>query len=309
MAKHESTLAEFLVYHATVNDLRPSSIEQLEIAARKFCEWCGKPVRLCDLTDDLINDWIGAMKAEQTLSHTTVANRRRAIVTLWNSAFRFSWIDTRPRFIRKTRVDPTIVRAWDAADVNRLVKLAELIPERHPDCSCLWADWWVALISTAWDSALRLGDVWNIRTEDVDEKGVLVTRQQKTGWPVFHQLSDTTLDAIARTYLAPRKFIFVWPFCRREFFKKFKKLVDSAGLTQGTSKWLRRGSATAVEMANPGAAASHLGHRSPGMWLRYVDQSKLVGGRPRAPALETRAKRINREFCGANGVDAEGGAA
>lgn len=285
MIVYRLTIRTFVERYALERDLADSTIEQLQVAATLFERWAGGPIPLGALSDSLVNSWLASLK-DSGRSAVTVQGKRRAILTLWRSAFEAGLADDPPRRVRKIRVDQVIVKAWTKPEADRLLRVATLVPGEHPG-GMLWADWWAAFVCVGWDSGLRLGDLLSIRTEDIDETGLLLTVQSKTGWPKLSPLCPETLRTIARTYPPARELVFPWPHCRRYFYDVFRRLVESAGIPAGGSKWLRRSSATAIESANPGAARTHLGHKSGAMWLRYVDQTQLQRSseRPRPPRL------------------------
>lgn len=54
----------------------------------------------------------------------------------------------------------------------------------------------------------------------------------------------------------------------------------------GSSKWLRRSSATHIEMQNPGKGRIHLGHRTIGLAEKsYIDWTQVRRDVPQAPRL------------------------
>lgn len=95
------------------------------------------------------------------------------------------------------------------------------------------------------------------------------------------------MDAIDRCMADQPNRCKIWPLwgSRWSFYRHYRKLVAAAGV-RGTSKWLRRSSATALERICPGSAMGHLGHKTPGLAYRhYVDPRMLQCGRPLPPEL------------------------
>jgi hypothetical protein len=146
--------------------------------------------------------------------------------------------------------------------------------------------YWRIFIAVTWDTALRCGDALSIRLADIQANGKFMLTQQKTGWAHVCQLRQSTLDLIRESIPPQRKLLLPWPNCGKFFRERFSKLVTMAGIPQGSSKWLRRASATEIERCHPGAAMSHLGHRTPGLAYRsYVDPRIIESTRPLVTSL------------------------
>jgi hypothetical protein len=75
--------------------------------------------------------------------------------------------------------------------------------------------------------------------------------------------------------------MFKWALPRRRALKMWRAFLDANGF-EGSSKWLRRSGATAVEMKRTGAATVFLGHSAPHLArMHYLDQSQF--GMPEGP--------------------------
>ncbi len=141
-----------------------------------------------------------------------------------------------------------------------------------------------AFVLAAYDSALRLGDVLSIRFDQVDAEFTIV--QQKTGdlHKVF--LQPQTIVAVTSIRLPVRQLVFEWKHSRQTFYTRFNRIIKDAGVRPGTSKFIRRSSASYIERDNPGMAMRHLGHRTPGLAERnYIDPTIVRTERPRPPAI------------------------
>jgi hypothetical protein len=68
-----------------------------------------------------------------------------------------------------------------------------------------------------------------------------------------------------------------------QIVRVMRRLVKQAGL-DGTGKWLRRSGATYCEAAGYDASG-HLGHKSPGMKIHYIDRLLLAEIRPDEPRV------------------------
>ena len=124
-----------------------------------------------------------------------------------------------------------------------------------------------------------LGDLCRIKWTDLRGETLIVT-QHKTGEPIVCRLPDECIAAMRRIESPERPRIFGSCLCRKRCMTQFVRLVQAAGLSGG-SKMLRRTGATQVEIAHPGAAKAHLGHRSDGVATRhYLDHSQLSLHKP-----------------------------
>lgn len=271
--------------YAREKPLAESTIEQLAITARVFERWAGRPVPVNELTDELVSSWVLDME-QSDRSPATVACQRKNLLALWRSAWETGDTETRPRRVRKVRVPVTIPEAWTPAEVAQLVAATQTVNGYLPN-GIRGFFWWRAFILISWDTGLRLGDVLTLRRDQVEEDGTFTLLQEKSGWPHICYLQQPTREALAETFPPEREILLPWPFDRGYFYRTFRELVKTAGIKQGSSKWLRRSSATAVERMRPGAGALHLGHRVHGSvaHANYLDPRQLQQNRPLPPAL------------------------
>lgn len=284
MISQALSVQKYVRTYCLERDLRQGSIEQINIAVRLLDRFTERETLLAELDDTLFNEWLvwlgaGGRKPD------TVAGYRRSVLCLWRSAFDARLVDTEPRRVRKIRRAVTAPMAWCADEVRLILKVSGMIPGRCAS-GIPWKLWWPAYIRTAWDSALRRGDLLAITPDAIDSTGLLVVSQGKTGWPLVCRLRESTLAAIYATAPSTRSRLFPWDYGDRYFSAVFSRIVAAAGVRPGTSKWLRRGSATAVEAMSPGAATRHLGHQTHGLAMRhYVDPRLLPVDRPMPPEL------------------------
>jgi integrase len=104
---------------------------------------------------------------------------------------------------------------------------------------------------------------------------------KKTGKPTIRRLSAAALEAIRRLPKSPDGTMFAWALPRRRALKLWRAFLDANGF-EGSSKWLRRSGATAVEIQRAGAATEFLGHSQPQLARRhYIDQTQF--GMPEGP--------------------------
>jgi len=262
-------LHDYLCRYNQTHDIRPSTLAHYHWVVRSIESHRGC-LDLSALTGPAVSDWLTWLAARGR-SPWTIKQRRISLLVLWRAA----WEDglapaLQPvKRLRPLHHSPT---AWTVAEVRLLVRAAD---SRGP--------WWSSLVRATYDTGLRIGDVLSLRAEQLG--AVLGISQTKTGLPVLVSLRPATLRAIRRQ-LAGRTTgpIWPWPYRRECLYEHFRRLVTSAGIRPGTSRWLRRSAATACESVKPGSGTVLLGHASRATteaW--YIDRSQLA--RPPLPPL------------------------
>lgn len=282
------SLADFVGMYALSTDLQPCSVDQLRFAVLSLdrwaaCspEWHGGPVLLSDLADDFLNRWLTDLLASG-MARKTVRNRRGNIVTLWRAAADALLVSSWPRRVKTIKLPRTLPEAWSRSQVELLVQATEKLTGTFPGGLCRRATM-RAIILADFATGLRPCDLLRLRQTDVSPDGCIAIIQHKTGWPVLCRLEREEMAAIAATFPPDRKLLF--PLDRKLVHFWMRRLCTLAGLP-GTTKWLRRSGATAVEDAFPGSAQQYLGQKTPGLaWRHYIDPRLLTRKQFRPPPL------------------------
>jgi len=263
--------------HATAVTTRKLRIYAITSLERHL----GREATTADVVPQTLNPWINAMLAGGELVPETARCYRRAILSLAICAH-----GDEAKKTRKVKVQKKLPQSWSQKDLAALLKAAEKFkrPMRyHP--SVLWSDVLVAIVYVGYQTGLRLGDLLEFSLDQIDDSGVMVLIQRKTGNVVRCQLDDDgrrAVDAIASPH---RKRIFGSLAKRSTLQEKFSALCRAAGVS-GSIKRLRATGATWVEAVHPGAAMRFLGHATPGLaYKHYVDPRFLIGEQPRPPRL------------------------
>jgi integrase len=261
------TLREYLVEYAVTRPIREGTVRQYEIAVDLFDRHVGHPVRLDELDELLVSDWLRAYSA--TRATATVRAKRTMIVALWRAAADDRYVEPPRRRIRSARVVLPAPECWSLEEVGRLVATCRTLRRWHR-CGLPRAAWWELAVRVAWDTGLRWGDLITLRVDQVTPEGFAAVGQSKTGRVTVCRLEAATLAVLRQTLEAcPRELVCPWMSSRESFNDQVRTLVRKAGIRPGTWKWLRRGSATDVEIQQAGAAAGHLGH-APGSRIAYT---------------------------------------
>lgn len=271
MLQSPLTLDRFLAdVYAVQRPLSVETLRQYQITVGLFQQWSGGPVRLTELDEIDVSEWLRDLAL--TRSPATCRSKRTQIVALWRAAAEDGLCDPPRRRIRSVRVAwrPPVAFTYD--EVRRLVDAAETIPRWH-SCGLRRSEWWSLAIRVAWDTALRLGDETRLRVDQIGPDGTVAIAQHKTGQPWIGRLRPSTL-ALARDTVdrCPRGVLLPWSGSHETFARQFSAIARLAGVRPGTWKWIRRGSATDAELLERGAGARQLGHR-PGS--RIAEQSYL----------------------------------
>jgi integrase len=277
-----TTLGEFVRQtYSVTKPIRPETARQYEIAADLLERWAGRPVRLDELDERSVSEWLRDYSRNHAPS--TVRAKKQAVMTLWRAAAD-EGLAAEPvaRRVRRTTVPERPVEAWTKAEIERLSEAAATLPRKHP-CGLRRSVWFDLAIRIAWDSGLRWGDQIRLPVSAVHPDGWVSVTQSKTGKVATFRLSQSTMMALHRSLeQAPRSLVMPWAGSHETFNAQVRRLVKRAGVRPGTWKWIRRASGTDVELQEEGAGHKHLGNTRKIFEAHYADASQL-GRRPPSP--------------------------
>lgn len=254
----------------------PGYVEQLRVLCKRL------PWEVSDLTVKTIDSYL--TEALHTLAPSTVANHRRMLNTLRHDALRNGLVvDECTRRLRRVKCPHPLPRAWSHAEIRQLLAVAADFPGGTKHCP--WKVLLPAYILVAYSSGLRLGDMLALRHDSIRGSKLAIV-MAKTGRPHVVMLDDAALQAIKSLPIrGPR--IFGDLVGRCVFIRAFRRLVKRA-LLHGSSKFLRRSSATYAELAGM-SATGHLGHETAGLAQRhYVDPVLLAELKTPVPSVGLR---------------------
>lgn len=266
--------------YALLRDIKPETVRQYQITADLFERWAGGPVRLDELDETSVSEWLRDYAA--TAKPHTVRSKKNQILALWRAASDDGLCDEpSSRRVRRVRVPEQVVSAWTREEVEQLLRTAAGLKRRHR-CGLSRAAWFDLAIRLAWDSGLRWGDLVKVRVDAIQPDGTTIV-QNKTGKRVTFCLSPTTMEALANTLAeCPRTLVCPWPASHESFNDQARLLVAKAGIRTGTWKWIRSGSGTDVEAQVDGTGHKHLGNTRAVFEQSYLSQS-IIGRRTPAP--------------------------
>ena len=272
-------LSKLIDKYELANDLKASSVNQLRWTVRALERELGRPADVGDLTADAINTHLLALK-NAGLAASTIRGRRVNLVTLWKYARRCHYVLEKPVGIRKIKVPQLAPRAWTQDEVQHLLtvigSMQGTVMTGHKA-----AAYWRAYLLVGWDTGLRRCDLIKLSAKDVSTDGLVVITQEKTGEVITCRLRPETAAALAVLEGEGLS----WEGRTEVWYRHFKRVLLTAGLV-GKPKWIRRSSATAVELEFPGMGGRHLGHKTPGLAERhYLDPVLLARNKPQPPSL------------------------
>jgi integrase len=273
--------------YALERGLEQSSFSQLHYRLNRFEKYLGRPAEYADFNDGEMNMFLHAL-LQEGLSPENVKDHRRNLLTLWRAMFDHMLVDQLPLRVRKVKCPSKPPKAWTMPQLVKLVETAGTLRgcfQRFPNIRR--ASFWRGFVLLKYHTGLRLGDVLALRWSDIAENGMLTVTMRKTGDIVHHQLSAEVLLAISPLKRSDKPRVFGDLMNRSNVMEGFRRLRHAAGLTEGTSRWLRRSAATHIEIVSPGAAKAFLGHRTSGLADRnYIDASIVQRQKPAPPRIE-----------------------
>jgi site-specific recombinase XerD len=272
----------------------PATILWMQECVRHFSDFLGADVELDKVTCDDLRAFISALMAkkafsghrltptqERGLSPATVANRTRAIRTLFSFLEGEEMIPNNP--MRKVKVPKTTIKQMPVFSERELEKLMSQ-PNKKTDAG--YRDYVVML--TLLDTAVRVSELVGVTMDDVDletgELRVMGKGAKERFSPIGAKLSKALLKykLIHRPREAGTNRFFVTrdgrPLCRKRIQTFVKEYGQRAGITKTRcSPHTFRSTSTVVFLRNGGgefAAQARLGHSTLTMTRRYAAISR-----------------------------------
>jgi len=272
------TLSDFLrnIYVPSRPDLSASGIYQFEVTIRRFQDWTGRPVNIEELTDEMVCSFLAA-RQQAGSSAPTVNSNRSKLLSLWNCAWRKRLHHDQPRDVPRRREPQRTPSAWTKEEVARLVDYSFCLNGTVDGLQRRY--WWPSLILVIWDTSARVGSIRQAAPKQCDlSEGWIHLRaeEQKQNADQLFRLQELTTRTIRHIYDASRPLVWPWPYCRRQLWVHFRRLIEGAGLTAGKGKdlfhKLRRSSLSYVAAHDLELARQQAGHSTSRLTLRhYVD--------------------------------------
>lgn len=234
-------------------------------------------------TAEAINGYLRARLGK--VASTTVRNERTILLSL----IKYAWerdILTKPvkGVMRvKSRKPPT--KAWTVEQLQSAIAATHEYGNRRLRSGVSVGQMLRAWLLVGYESGSRFGDIWAFNADNLDGD-TLRWVQHKTGDGIVKHLSQACLREVKTMLsLSPDRRILGWTCRRRQAFRLMREHLDRCGIG-GSGKWLRRSGATHIEMAQPGKATLHLGHRTITLAAQsYIDWGQVRKTTPSTPEL------------------------
>jgi len=236
-----------------------------------------------NISVERVNAYLKEMMGRR--STLTCRTHRTILLSLWRNAYEMGLVPEAPRGVMRIKARRAPTKAWTQEQLRLALDKTRDYERRRS-----WSGVNVGLFLRAWillgyEAGSRLGDLWSFTGDHLDGD-VLRWTQAKTGDPITKTLSPGCLAACREMLAAsPDGRILGWVCSKRQAIRRMREFLDDCGLP-GTSKFLRRSGATHIEMAQPGKASLHLGHRTATLAAQaYIDWGQVRQHAPQTPQL------------------------
>lgn len=280
MIKFDDSLMHYVDRYCLCRSLSASYAASLRAQVAALVQWAGRPLKLSDLTDDLVSRWIQSLQRLGKYKPKTIREYRASVLAIWRDAYEGRLTDVPPGRVRKVKVPRQPVEAWTLEEIRQLLEVCKGLRGIVAGTPVAKSVWWDRFIRLGYHSGLRLGDLLAVRGPQIDSDGLLRVTAAKTGEVISVRLPGPLVPLrLIQGCILP------WPGARRGIFRAFAGIVARAGVRPGTTRWLRRSAASYCESATPGAAKALLGHRTPGLAERHYLDAAICGCVPSVPEL------------------------
>ncbi len=281
MMKIDNGLTAYTDRYLLARDVSIDYAASVRFRVSEFVSWCGSEIDISELHTDIANAWLADL-SKSGMSPWTIDGYRRSLLAPWNDAYECGDTEHPPFRLRRIKKRRLLVLAYTHEEILKLLATAATLKGRLKDGNKR-SDFWQAAIHVAYSCGPRRGDLLELNSSELMPDGRLVFVQHKTGFPNPVRLSPDAMKFCARlkgTRLLP------WPHGKDWFSKQFKRLRESAGVTRGTFKWIRRSAGSYAERDQKGSGARLLGHRNGDVFRQFYEDMTISGERPaEAPPL------------------------
>lgn len=250
----------------------PLTRAQYAIAFRHYDLFLGRPATIADLDDDRIAGFTRWLADVRRVSPKTANERAGRIVAMWQWMARRRIVDSFPLY-QRLRVPHRTPRSWTIDELAKLYSACDKV--KNVICGNVGANWWRALLATAWNTGERITALLSAEWPDLSPPSLHVraeTRKANAADEVYTLWPETVelIDRLTRDNLR----IFEYASGRSALYHQFATILRHAELpnTRYTKfHAIRVSHATWVQVS--GGNASHaLRHASPAVTQRhYID--------------------------------------
>lgn len=255
--------------------LSPKTIQHLDESARAYGAYLTRPADTGDFEAAKLNAFLAHLLAIGR-SPWGVKSRRTGLLVLWRFARNAGLVQSPPDGVKRVHCQPLSNDGFDVRQMEQLLGYVSTLRFSVNRTSLPQRLWWDSLLRVKWDLVLRAGDMLRVRPCDFRPEGWLWARESKTGRENWLRLRPSAAESLA-AFLAvdPRRSL-VWPgYAPKNFYKAFKRLAVRAGVP-GTSRFVRRGSASEFEAMHRGAAWQFMRHSTPAVFEHHYRVQRIT---------------------------------
>jgi hypothetical protein len=242
-------------------------------ALRMLGEYLQRPPELSDLVEDTVEDWLTWCIHSNRWSMYTIKQRRGYLVALWNWLARRRMVDTFPD-ISPIRPPEIIPEAWTETELRLLMRHCERQTGYH--CEVPQSMWWPSIHSFWYYEGERLSATLSARWDHLHDGVLVIPADDRKGKrkPAVYHLHPDVLSWLDKLREPERELIWPYPRSLSMFWKRYRKLIETAGLAwkprTGPQK-MRRTHATMVEKYGGNATLSLMHSSSSVTQRHYID--------------------------------------
>ena len=265
------------------------------IQFRHFAKFLGREPTLLDLTDDQVNEFLTAHAIGRAVPTVNCAHDK--LLALWRFAARKALVPNWPD-VKRQREPERIPRAWLLHELDALLESCALQPGSITDVPA--NAWWLALITTAWYTAERIGALMALRWKDYADGWLTIPAEVRKGKTrdKLHRLPSDAIQCLDAIRQPTRELIFPWPYDSGTLYNHFKVILKRADLpTDRKSKFHRiRKTSASYFQARGGNAQRLLDHHDGETTQHYLDP-RVIGEQQGADLLPAPRQSIARNSC------------
>lgn len=247
-----------------------NSVRLYRLTINQFNKTVGCRTRLADLTNENL---LRHLQVRSAVAPATRNKELAQLTALWRLAVQLEmhtgWPDIQPE------PEPErIPRAWLVEDVAKLLSAATNT-EGQIGAVPAWI-YWTSVIYTALDTGERVGALLACEWGWLEGNELFIRSHARKGNKSdrAYRLSPETVQMLAQLRMhSTSRVIFDWPYCKTYFWRKYGKLVESAGLPSGRDSKMHRLRKTTASVANAAGlnAQDALDHSDRRTTQRYLD--------------------------------------
>ena len=268
-------ISEFFECNYRIKRLRGRSTNTLRLyrsSIRNLEKTLGRVATLDDFTDETVGLVMQAM-LDRGCSPFTANKERSQLIALWNFASRQGLVDRWPTILAEPEPE-RVPQAWLAEDVHQLQAAIAASTEFIGNVPA--SIWWSTLIAICLDTGERIGAVTQSKWSWIERDWMLVPAEARKGRKRDRRylLSRETLVKLSQLRkFAEGDLIFVWPHHPTYLWRKYKRLLERAGLPHGAKDKFHRLRKTLGSVAYAAGldAQDILDHQSRKTTKKYLD--------------------------------------